>query len=109
MLQEHLNHLYHQFTGQRETYDKLKLQHPKRWITSMSNELGRLASGVGDIMTYSGRKATYSKAVCDYRLLKDEPYRVRPTVGGDILIYPGYPGAHDASILDSKTIFNSTI
>ena len=79
MIQEHLNHLYHQFIGQRETYDKLKLQHPKRWITSMSNELGRLASGVGDIMTYgidtiflihknqvpSGRKATYAKAVCD--------------------------------------------
>ena len=48
VIQEHLNNIYHTVTDQRETYDKLKLQHPKRWITSMYNELGRLASGVGD-------------------------------------------------------------
>ena len=51
VIQEHLNHLYHPVTGQCETYGKLKLRHPKFWITSMSHELGRLASGVGDIMT----------------------------------------------------------
>ena len=48
--QDHLNHLYHPVTFQCETYEKLKLQHPKRWITSMYNELGCLASGVGDRM-----------------------------------------------------------
>ena len=48
MIQDHLNHLYHPVTVQRETYEKLKLQHPKLWITSMSNELGCLASVVGD-------------------------------------------------------------
>ena len=29
-IQEHLNHLYHTVTSQRKTYDKIKLQHPKR-------------------------------------------------------------------------------
>ena len=48
VIQDHLNHLYNPVTVQRETYEKLKLQHPKRWITSMSNELGCLASVVGD-------------------------------------------------------------
>ena len=50
-IQEHLNRLYHPVTGQRETYEKIKLQQPKRWITILSNELGRLASGVRDIVT----------------------------------------------------------
>ena len=81
LIQIHLNHLYHPVTGQRETYEKLKLRRPKRWITSMSNELGHLASGVGERMASGrdtfffihknqvppGRKATYYNSVCDYR------------------------------------------
>ena len=51
VIQEHLNHIYHPVTGQHETYDKLKFRHPKRWIASMSNELGRFDSGVGDGMS----------------------------------------------------------
>ena len=47
VIQEHLNHLYHPVTGQRENYDKLNLRHTKRYITTMFNELERLASGVG--------------------------------------------------------------
>ena len=35
VIQEYLNNLYHQVTGQRGTYDKLKLQYTKRWITSI--------------------------------------------------------------------------
>ena len=50
MIQEQLNHLYHSVTGKRETYYKLKLLHPKLWIAIISNELGRLASGVGDMI-----------------------------------------------------------
>ena len=55
----------------------------------MSNELVKLDSGVGDRMTYEidtifiqknqvpeGRKATYANAGCDYRPLKDDPYRM---------------------------------
>ena len=40
IIQEHLNHIYHQVTGQYENCNKLKLRHPKLWTNSMSNELG---------------------------------------------------------------------
>ena len=48
----HLNHIYHPVTGTKETYDSLRTsQNPERWETSFSNEIGRLAQGVGDRMT----------------------------------------------------------
>ena len=50
VIQEQLNHIYYPVTGQHKTYDKIKLWHPKIWITSMSNEIGQLASGVGGRM-----------------------------------------------------------
>ena len=46
----HLNHIYHPVTGTKETYDSLRSQNPDRWETSFSNEIGRLAQGVGDRM-----------------------------------------------------------
>ena len=49
--QEHRDHLYHPVIIQHETYDKLNIRHPNLYISSTSNELGRLASGVGDRMT----------------------------------------------------------
>ena len=80
----------------------------------MSNELGRLDSGVVDIMTSrtdifflihknqvpAGRKAKYANSVYDYRPLKDNSHHVRLTVGGDRLIYPGGPIAPTESLLD---------
>ena len=57
----------------------------------------------------AGSKATYTNAVCGYRPLEDDPYRVQITVGGDILIYPGNPNTPAASLLDSKIILNSKI
>ena len=47
----HLNHIYHPVTGTKESYDSLRSQNPDRWETSFSNEIGRLAQGVGDRMT----------------------------------------------------------
>jgi hypothetical protein len=83
----------------------------------MANELGRLAAGVGDRMSSgtntiffisknqvpTGRKATYANAICNYRLTKDDPWRVRLTVGGDKLDCPGDPGAPAASLLKIET------
>ena len=123
VIQEHLNHNYHQVTGQHKNYNKLKLRHPKLWITSMSNELRQLDLVLGDIIKSgtetiifihkhqirAGRKATYTNAVCDYIQLKYDPYRVQITVGGDRLIYLCNPSAPDASLLGSKIIFNSNI
>ena len=89
----------------------------------MSNELGLLASGVGDQMEYgtetiffipqhqvhTGRKATYKNEVCNYRPLKDDPNCVRLAVGGDRLIYTGDSRSPDASLHQIKLIFNGTI
>ena len=123
VIQEHLNHIYHPVTGQFKNYDKPNLGHPKHWTTSMSNELGRLASDVWDRMKSStetifsihkhqvpaGRNVTYANKVCDYRPLKYDPYCVIITIGGNRLIYPGDPRYPDVSLMDSKLIFNSTI
>ena len=104
VIQENLNHIYHPFTGQRGNYDKLKLRYTKRWTNSMSNELGRLASGVGYRMksvtetiffilkhqvTCRKKYTKYSNAVCDYIPLQDHPYCVRLTVGENRIIYIG--------------------
>ena len=99
MVQEYLrshdvNHMHNPVTGLKETLDSLRQDNPDRWNRSMPNELGRLSSGVGDRMKTEtenifyirmsqipkGRKCTYANAVCDYRPLKDDPYRVRLTV-----------------------------
>ena len=44
--------------------------------------------------------------VCDYRPLKDEPYRVRLTIGGDRLDYEKEI-ASPANLLETKLLLNS--
>jgi hypothetical protein len=116
--------MHHPVTGVKETFESLRKDNPERWNHSMANELGRLTSGVGDKMKTGnenifyikrsqipkGRKVTYANAVCDYRPLKDDPYRVlRLTVCGDRLPYPADAGAPAATILEAKLLFNSVI
>ena len=57
----------------------------------------------------AGRIATYLNPVCDYRPKKDDPHRVRMTVGGDKLPYPYDASSPAAGLTDAKLIFNSTI
>ena len=52
---------------------------------------------------------TYALYVCDYRPLKDEPYRVRITVGGDKLEYLDDAGSPAANLLETKILLNSVI
>ena len=104
--------------------DSLRAQDPEKWERSFANEIGRLASGVGDRMPSgnehiffiprakvpTGRKVTYANPVCDYRPLKDDPYRIRLlTVGGDKLPYANDAGSPAASLLEAKLLFNSVI
>ena len=117
------NHIYHPLTGKKETYETLRAQNPPRWETSFANEIGRLAQGVGTRMPTGnnnlfflhrhqvprGKKVTYANPVCDYRPLKDDPYRVRLTVGGDKLHCDFDVGAPAASLLEAKILFNSVI
>ena len=118
-----LNHIYNPDTGIKLTYDSLRKLDKDRWETSFANEIGRLAQGVGERMKSgndnmffipksaipANRKVTYANPVCDYRPLKDEPYRVRLVVGGDRLNYDADTGAPTANLLDVKILLNSII
>ena len=48
------------------------------------------------------KKVTYASYTCDYRHLKDEPYRVRITVGGDRLEYSNGAGSPAQSMIKTK-------
>ena len=45
-----ITHIYHPDTGAKETYNSLRAQYPVKWETSFSNDIGRLAQGVGNHM-----------------------------------------------------------
>lgn len=121
--QDYLHHLYDEITGKKETFETLRKKDPDKWNRAMGNELGRLAQGVGKRMTSGnnniyyipkskipkGKKITYGTIVCDYRPLKDDPYRVRLTVGGDKLPYFADAGSPAASLLEAKLLFNSIV
>ena len=76
----HISHLYHPVTGEKESYDSLRAQDPEKWERAFSNEMGRLAQGVGTCMPYgndniffikknqvpANKKVTYANPVCDF-------------------------------------------
>jgi hypothetical protein len=94
------------------------------WTKAMCKELGRLAQGFGDkagtntvfFMTKDeikqiprDRTVTYARIVVDYRPQKDDPNRVRITVGGNLIDYPGELTTRTADLTTSKILWNSTI
>ena len=56
-----------------------------------------------------GRKPTYLRVVAAYRPEKDNPHRVRWTVGGDRVDYPGDVSTKTAALTTAKLLFNSVI
>ena len=56
-----------------------------------------------------GRKTTYLNIVADIRSPKEYPYRIRFTVGGYRLDYPGPTATKTAKIQTANLLFNSTI
>ena len=56
-----------------------------------------------------GRKVTYAQMVTSIRPTKAEVNRVRVTVGGDRLDFPGAATTHCASLTTTKCLLNSTI
>ena len=93
------------------------------WIKILANDLGRLAQGVGSRMPTGtntlyfchplqispDRKVTYAKLVATLRPQKEEEHRVRMTVGGDKLDYPGITTTDTASLSTLKLLLNSVI
>lgn len=117
-----INHIYDD-NGNKLSLEKLLAgEHSTRWNKALSNELGRLTqsnnAGVAsaDAMDFifqhevpNGSQVTYANFVCDYRPLKDEPWRVRLVVGGDKLNYEFDSGSPAASLLETKILLNSVI
>lgn len=92
------------------------------WTRSAAHKFGRLAQGIkGSIKgtdtiffipkstVPKGRKVTYGKFVCNIRPQKAGPYRMRLTIGGDQLDYPGIVYQTTADIITAKCLFNSII
>jgi hypothetical protein len=95
------------------------------WQSSNADEIGRLAQGRGPdhpeiegtntiffiprSAIPKGRKATYLRVVSAFRPEKTNPRRVRWTVGGDRVDYPGVVTTQTADITTAKILINSTL
>eukprot|EP00956_Cyclotella_meneghiniana_P005705 scaffold7330_cov24-Cyclotella_meneghiniana.AAC.1 len=55
------------------------------------------------------RTVTYARVVVDYRPQKEDPNRVRITVGGNLINYPGELTTRTADLVTSKILWNSVI
>jgi hypothetical protein len=113
-------------TGQVAEYNELsKSSDGALWILSNTEEFGRLAQGLGpdshmphgtDTIRFirrdqvpKGRTAAYIRVVCADRPEKTNPKRVRITIGGDRIAYPGNTSTKTADMTTVKTLINSTI
>jgi hypothetical protein len=93
------------------------------WLQSAANEIGRLAQGVlphmptgTDTIHFiqhtalpAGRKATYLRIVAEVRPLKAETKRVRFTVGGNQIDFPGKVSTPTADLTTVKLLINSVL
>ena len=109
-------------TGELAEYKAL-LQSSAReeWSTGFCNEVGRLFQGYKDIKGTDtckfihkkeipqGRTATYIRVVVADRPRKVEKCRVRLTVGGDRVDYPGEVSTKTSDLITAKLLFNSVI
>jgi hypothetical protein len=92
------------------------------WNNAAANEFVWLAQGVGGRIEGSntiffiprnavpkGKVITYGRCVVDIRPNKTETHRVRLTVGGNLIQYPGNVSTHSADLTTSKCLCNSKI
>ncbi len=112
--------------GKLLRYQQL-ITHPKyreAWMHSSANEFGRLAQGVGgqiqgtntiffihkhQVPVDRWRDITYAKFVCELKPNKKEVHRIRLTIGGDKVHYPGNVGMPTADLTLVKMHVNSII
>ena len=126
ILNEMANAVLDETTGDLLEYRHL-IRHPvyqEVWGKSMGKEIGRLAQGLDgvvegtDTLDFITRDeipqdrwgdVTYARIVCNYRPEKKDPNRVRITVGGNRINYPGDCGTPTADIFTFKMLLNSII
>eukprot|EP00804_Cyclotella_cryptica_P026916 CCRYP_014749-RA/>CCRYP_014749-RA protein AED:0.26 eAED:0.26 QI:0/0/0/1/0/0/2/0/1022 len=113
-------------TGELLKYRHL-IKNPKYctiWKNAYGKELGRLAQGIpgtvkgtntivfivyNEIPPQRRKDVTYGRIVANYRPEKEDPYRIRLTVGGNRITYPGDCGTPTADMLTTKILLNSVI
>eukprot|EP00804_Cyclotella_cryptica_P013054 CCRYP_002367-RE/>CCRYP_002367-RE protein AED:0.37 eAED:0.37 QI:0/0/0/1/0/0/2/0/323 len=94
------------------------------WTSAYGKELGRLAQGLpgtvagtntivfiskADIPSDRWRDVTYGRIVANFRPEKDDPHRIRLTVGGNRINFPGGCGTPTADMLTTKVLLNSVV
>ena len=95
------------------------------WVPAMSKELHRLAQGKEGVTVGTNtifylthdeirripkdRTVTYARIVIDHRPQKDDPNRVRITVGGNLIDYPYELTTRTADMVSAKIMWNSVI
>jgi hypothetical protein len=114
-----------------ETGDMLEYRHllknPKyreTWSKALGKEIGRLAQGQKGIVEGTDalffipksevpperlRDITYARICANYRPEKADPNRIRITLGGNLVHYPGDVGTRTADLLTVKLLLNSVI
>eukprot|EP00804_Cyclotella_cryptica_P002957 CCRYP_013294-RA/>CCRYP_013294-RA protein AED:0.17 eAED:0.16 QI:0/0/0/1/1/1/2/0/794 len=113
-------------TGELMEYRHL-LSNPKyhdTWKNAYGKELGRLAQGIPGIVKGTNtivfihkttvpqdrwKDITYGRIVANFCPQKDDPYRIRLTVGGNCINFPGDCGTPTADMITVKILLNSVI
>ena len=126
-LQEFCGGVSHPETGENLTSYKQLLKIPALrdiWMKAMCKELGNISQGFGEnkgtntvkFLTHDeiqkippNRTVTYARIVIDYRPQKDDPNRVRITVGGNLIDYPDELTTRTADLTTTKILWNSVI
>ena len=112
-------------TGRRLEYRHLLHTDAKtKWLDGCSKEFARLANGRTEDDTPGTntiqfiprseipphKRPTYLRICANYRPQKADPYRVRCTIGGNLIQYPGPTAAPSASMPTIKRrIFSNSI
>ena len=95
----------------------------EKWITSFSNEFGRLTQGGNNRIVgtntiffthkidvpFETKKLTYGKIVCSIKPHKEETHRTRLTVGGNLLDFNGKLTTPTVTVITAKCLFNSVV
>eukprot|EP00804_Cyclotella_cryptica_P023928 CCRYP_010044-RA/>CCRYP_010044-RA protein AED:0.06 eAED:0.07 QI:0/0/0/1/1/1/3/0/1072 len=113
-------------TGELMEYRHL-IANPKyrdTWQNAYGKELGRLAQGLPGIVKGTDtiafiqrshvpqdrwKDVTYGRIVANFCPEKEDPYRIRLTVGGNRINYPGDCGTPTADMITVKILLNSVI
>ena len=118
------NKAFHPDTGKLSEYEALRHSSEGAiWEAACAKEMGRLSQGLPPELPQGrntirfirkadvpkGRKVTYLRIVSTYRPTKVDKHRVRFTVGGNLLDYPGNTSTRTSDLTTYKIMVNSVL